>query len=65
MVSCRTCGGGGYGLPEERDPKLVLCDVPNGKVNLARAREVYKVIINTATWTIDAEETAKLRLGKR
>jgi N-methylhydantoinase B len=41
-ISYRTCGGGGYGPPEERDPELVARDVREGKVSLARAREVYK-----------------------
>ena len=43
VVSFRTCGGGGYGPPEERDPQLVLRDVRDGKVSLKRAREVYGV----------------------
>jgi N-methylhydantoinase B len=60
-VSFRTCGGGGYGPPEARDPQLVLRDVRNGKVRPMRAQEVYKVAINSALWTIDAEETARLR----
>ncbi len=64
VVSCRTCGGGGYGPPEGRDPQLVLRDVREGKVSPTRAREVYKVAIDTATWTIDAEETARLRSGR-
>ena len=62
VVSHRTCGGGGYGLPKERDPQLVLDDVRDGKVSLERAREVYKVVINTGNWIIDEKETAKLRL---
>jgi N-methylhydantoinase B len=41
VVSYRTCGGGGYGPPEERDPAHVARDVREGKVSLARAREVY------------------------
>jgi N-methylhydantoinase B len=41
-VSYRTCGGGGYGPPEERDPELVARDVREGKVSLARAQGVYK-----------------------
>jgi N-methylhydantoinase B len=41
VVSYRTCGGGGYGPPEERDPEGVARDVREGKVSLARAREVY------------------------
>jgi N-methylhydantoinase B len=41
VVSYRTCGGGGYGPPKERDPQLVLRDVRDGKVSRTRAREVY------------------------
>jgi N-methylhydantoinase B len=41
VVSYRTCGGGGYGPPAERDPELVRRDVREGKVSAARAREVY------------------------
>ena len=41
-VSYRTCGGGGYGPPEQRDPELVARDVREGKVSLARALEVYR-----------------------
>ena len=31
IVSYRTCGGGGYGPPFERDPALVVQDVPQRK----------------------------------
>jgi N-methylhydantoinase B len=41
VVSYRTCGGGGYGPPAERDRALVERDVREGKISLARAREVY------------------------
>src|SRR5215213_5861041 len=41
-ISYRTCGGGGYGNPEERDPELVRRDVREGKVSVERAREVYR-----------------------
>jgi N-methylhydantoinase B len=61
VVSYRTCGGGGYGRPEERDPELVLRDVREGKVSLQTAREVYGVAIAPGTWTVAAEETARLR----
>ena len=41
-VSYRTCGGGGYGPPEERDPELVRARRARGKgVGRARAR-VYR-----------------------
>jgi N-methylhydantoinase B len=65
VVSYRTCGGGGYGPPAERDPGRVLGDVREGKVSLARAREVYGVAIDAARWTIDEAETARLREGTR
>jgi N-methylhydantoinase B len=41
VVSIRTCGGGGYGPPGERDPARVEADVREGKVSAERAREVY------------------------
>ena len=56
VVSYRTCGGGGYGPPEERDPQLVLRDVRDGKVSLERAREVYGVAINAHSWVEDELE---------
>ncbi len=43
IISFRSCGGGGYGDPYERDPQLVLRDVREGKVSAERAREVYGV----------------------
>ena len=60
-MSYRTCGGGGYGPPGERDPELVLNDVREGKVSIGRARDIYGVVIDTATWTVDVVETSKLR----
>ena len=41
VVSYRTCGGGGYGPPEERDSAAVARDVQEGKVSFERAQEVY------------------------
>lgn len=61
VVSYRTCGGGGYGLPEERDPERVLRDVRERKVSLRQAREAYGVAIDPGTWSIDHAETARLR----
>ena len=45
LVSYRTCGGGGYGPPEERDPARVLRDVLEEKVSVERARDVYRVAV--------------------
>ena len=61
ILSFCTCGGGGYGPPEERDPHHVLADVRAGKISLARARQVYKVIIDPHTWTVDEANTAAER----
>ena len=61
VVSYRTCGGGGYNPPTARHPQSVLRDVRDGKVSLERARKIYRVAINTDTWAVDMEETAKLR----
>jgi N-methylhydantoinase B len=41
VISIRTCGGGGYGSPSDRDPALVETDVREGKVTAERAREAY------------------------
>ena len=61
VVSYRTCGGGGWGPPEERDPALVLRDVREAKVSLKRARTAYKVAVDPGTWTVDETETERLR----
>ena len=63
VVSYRTCGGGGYGPPEDRDPRDVLWDVRNGKVSLERARKVYRVAVDTDSLTVDLDATARLRSG--
>ncbi|MEM4416878.1 MAG: hydantoinase B/oxoprolinase family protein, partial [Nitrososphaerota archaeon] len=46
-----SAGGGGYGDPLERDPRMVLEDVLDGYVTVARARKDYGVVIKV----IDAE----------
>lgn len=59
VVSYRTCGGGGYGPPGERDPGRVLRDVREGKVSPERAREFYRVAIDGRQ--VDEEATRELR----
>ncbi len=54
-------GSGGHGNPNERDPKMVLEDVLNGRVSVERAREDYGVVI--CDDTLDSEATATLRDG--
>lgn len=59
-------GGGGYGNPLERDPKLVLNDVIDELISLQKARDVYGVAIKVIDrealqYEIDWERTAQLR----
>jgi N-methylhydantoinase B len=61
VISVRTCGGGGYGPPEERDPALVLRDVLEGKVSPERARDVYRVAFDPVSRRVDQAGTAGLR----
>jgi N-methylhydantoinase B len=58
-VSVRSCGGGGFGPPEERDPERVLRDVLEDKVSVERARSEYRVAI--VGRRIDEEATNELR----
>ena len=64
-VRVETCGGGGYGPAKERKPERVLEDVRNGKVSAERARQHYRVAINTTDWTIDYNQTQLLREFKQ
>jgi N-methylhydantoinase B len=59
VISYRTCGGGGYGSPAERDPERVLRDVLEGKVSVERGRDVYRVAVVGSE--LDLEATARLR----
>ena len=54
-------GGGGYGDPLKRDPEAVLESIFEGLLSIECAAEVYGVVINEATMTIDIEETKVLR----
>ncbi len=59
VMSYRTPGGGGFGHPHERDPEAVLNDVLDDKVSVARAREIYGVVIHGRQ--VDIPATAELR----
>lgn len=56
-------GGGGYGDPLERDPRLVLSDVIEGFVTRERAKIDYGVVIEGSG--IDACATAAVRAAMR
>jgi N-methylhydantoinase B len=55
VLVMQSAGGGGYGDPLARDPKLVEKDVASGYVSVAQAREQYGVVIG------DAKATTKSR----
>ncbi|MEO1190440.1 MAG: hydantoinase B/oxoprolinase family protein [Pseudomonadota bacterium] len=54
------CGGGGYGTPLERDPKVVARDVAEGWVSRERAEKVYGVALD-ASGAVDQAGTEQLR----
>jgi N-methylhydantoinase B len=60
VISYRTCGGGGYGDPVEREPERVALDVREGKVSSSRAREIYRVALS-ARGQLDESATRALR----
>ncbi len=61
VASIMTPGGGGYGDPLDRDPTLVRQDVLNEKVSLEKARDVYGVVLDADTLSIDHQATARRR----
>jgi N-methylhydantoinase B len=56
-----TAGGGGWGNPLQRDPKLVQQDVVDGFVSMESAARDYGVVVDPQTLEVDAAATAALR----
>jgi N-methylhydantoinase B len=56
----QSCGGGGYGLPRERDLDLVREDVREGWITPSRAESVYGVVLDARN-EIDVEATRAAR----
>lgn len=54
-------GGGGWGNPLEREPAAVLDDVLDEYITVDAAREVYGVVIDTASMSVDEAATATRR----
>ncbi len=54
-------GGGGYGQAPERPLAEVLDDVRNGMVSAENARDLYAVVVDPLTLTVDQAATEKLR----
>jgi N-methylhydantoinase B len=55
-----SCGGGGFGVPIEREPDRVRHDVLEGWVTEGRARSVYGVVFDEVR-QIDEAATAAAR----
>ena len=66
ILSMRSGGGGGYGLPCERDPLRVLEDVIDGYVSIENARAEYRCVIRKKgrRYIFDSAATKALRLSK-
>jgi N-methylhydantoinase B len=64
-IRSRDCGGGGYGLPTDRDPERVRHDVMERWVSRVQARDVYGVVFTgnetDETLTVDCAGTTQLR----
>jgi len=61
LVELVTYGGGGYGDPLKRDPKMVQWDVKNEKVSLKNARIYYGVVLDPNSLEIDMTATEEIR----
>ena len=57
-----SAGGGGYGLPWERDPALVKHDLDEGWITAERAESVYGVVLDQ-DGAIDGAATAARRVA--
>jgi N-methylhydantoinase B len=60
-IHTQWCGGGGYGNPFEREPERVLEDVIEEKISVDRARNVYGVIVDPASRSVDLVATTTYR----
>ena len=60
-----TPGGGGLGDSMERDPAVVLSDVINGYVSVAKAREVYGVVVEQQDGDLFLNEALTLKTRNR
>ena len=61
VVITRAAGGAGWGDPFNRDVERVREDVREGVVSIQRAKDIYGVIVDPATHSVDGEATRALR----
>ena len=64
MIVSVSAGGGGYGIPRQRDPARVAHDVREGWLSAERARSIYAVAVTDAG-QLDPGATAQLRGQQR
>jgi N-methylhydantoinase B/oxoprolinase/acetone carboxylase alpha subunit len=57
--------GGGYGDPLERDPELVMKDLAEELISDEVAREIYRVVYDPRTRSVDVEATERERAAER
>lgn len=65
LLRLLTCGGGGWGDPQQRDAALVQQDVRGGFVTLAGAKQDYGVVLDPVTYEVDESATRQLRHGRQ
>ncbi|MCL6562952.1 MAG: hydantoinase B/oxoprolinase family protein [Firmicutes bacterium] len=58
-------GGGGYGDVLERDPEAVMEDVRTNVLSIEMARDLYGVVFDPATLSVDTEATVTRRQAMR
>jgi N-methylhydantoinase B len=61
IVFMQSGGGGGWGSPLDRDPKLVLEDIANDIISVQGAREEYGVVVEPSGSKVDDVASQKLR----
>jgi N-methylhydantoinase B len=61
VMETRAAGGAGYGDPIRRDPHDVLEDISQNLVDEETAYEVYGVVIDDETETVDEAATERRR----
>jgi len=65
-VVAETGGGGGYGDPQERNPRLVSADVRDGYVSRQAASEIYGVaFVDDTGFEVDEGTTHRLRSNRK
>jgi N-methylhydantoinase B len=64
VIELREMGGPGYGSPLDRDIELVARDVRDGYLSVAKAAEMYRVVIER-DGRVDHKATSALRQNQR